>query len=161
MQPRRDRRLADAERLRRLAVGEPDDVDRDERVAEVIGQRRDRRVQLLGFEPRSGLRGVAVLDQLEVVGQRASSAAGAPAVRRRRHERVAEHPQQVADVVLGAEHARLAEHARERLLHQVLGLLARAAQAPCSPVEPVDVIAERLWIELAIGAQRPEDRSGA
>ena len=32
-----DRRLADAQRAGRLAVGQPDDVDRDQRVAEVVG----------------------------------------------------------------------------------------------------------------------------
>ena len=45
----------------------------------------------------------------------------------------------------------LAQHSRERLLHEVLGLLARSAQAPGSPVEPIDVVAQGLRIELTFG----------
>ena len=37
VQSGRYRRLADLQRPRRLAVGQPDHVDRDERVAEIVG----------------------------------------------------------------------------------------------------------------------------
>ncbi len=41
VQPGRDRRLADSQRASRLAIGQPDDVDRDERLAERVGQLGD------------------------------------------------------------------------------------------------------------------------
>jgi hypothetical protein len=39
-------------------------------------------------------------------------------------KRVAQHAQQVADVIVVAQESRLGEHASEGLLDQVLGLLA-------------------------------------
>src|SRR5581483_12421989 len=59
--------------------------------------------------------------------------------------------EQIADVVLGAQDARLAEHPGEGLLDEVFGLLTRAAEAPCGAIQAIDVIAERLWIELPFG----------
>ena len=64
-------------------------------------------------------------------------------------EGVAQDAQQVAEVVVVAQEARLDEDLGEGLLHEVLGVLARAAQRPRGAVEPVDVIAKRGRIELA------------
>src|ERR1019366_4985073 len=63
-------------------------------------------------------------------------------------EGVAQHPQQVAEIVLGVQPARLAQNLRKGLLHKILGLLTRAAQRPGGPVEPVYVVAERVGVEL-------------
>ena len=54
-------------------------------------------------------------------------------------------------------------HPHERLLHQVLRLLARAAQRPGCPVEAVDVIAEAGPVELprCIRPASPRDEGGA
>src|SRR5206468_152866 len=51
-EPARQRSLANAERSRRLLVREPGDVDRDERVAEVLGQLGDRREDLVLLDRR-------------------------------------------------------------------------------------------------------------
>ena len=62
-----------------------------------------------------------------------SSSGGAGAVRRRAaafslpRPRVAEHSQQVRQVVVALHEARAAQHAFVRLLHEILGILARAA----------------------------------
>ena len=42
------------------------------------------------------------------------------------------------------------EHARIRLLHEVLRVLAPAAQRPGGPVEPVEVVSEPGWIERVL-----------
>src|SRR5947209_14861003 len=68
---------------------------------------------------------------------------------------VAQDAEQVAQVVFGAQEARLAQDARERLLHKVVRLLARSAEAPRRAVQPVDVIAEGLRIELPFRAHAP------
>ena len=64
-------------------------------------------------------------------------------------EGVAQDPQQVAEIVVVAQEARLGQHLGERLLHEILGVLPRSAQRPRRPIEPVDVVPERGWIELA------------
>src|SRR5581483_1927640 len=69
-------------------------------------------------------------------------------------ERVAQDPQQVAEVVLAPDDARLAEHVRERLLHEVLRVFARAAQRPRGPVEAIDVIAEPGRVQLSFGQRK-------
>ena len=62
---------------------------------------------------------------------------------------VAQHAQQVAEVLLGAQHAGLLEHARVGLLDEVLGVLARAAQRPGGAVEPVEMVAQVVGIQAA------------
>src|SRR6185437_7270859 len=62
---------------------------------------------------------------------------------------VAQHAQQVAEVLLGADHSRLLEHARVGLLDEVLGVLARAAQGPGGTVEAVEVVAQVVGVEAA------------
>jgi len=62
-------------------------------------------------------------------------------------ERVAERPEEIAEVILAAEEAGLRQHPGVRLLHEILGVLSRAAQRPGRPKEPVDVDARLLRIE--------------
>jgi hypothetical protein len=66
----------------------------------------------------------------------------------RRDERVAQNRQQIAHAVLGAQHPRLSQHPSERLLKEIPGLFARTAEGPRRPVEPIDVVAEHLGVEL-------------
>jgi hypothetical protein len=63
---------------------------------------------------------------------------------------VAQHAQQVSEVVLAAQQAGLGQHARVRVLNEVLGVLARSAEAPCRPVQPVNVIPKPLGLQLTI-----------
>ncbi len=65
-------------------------------------------------------------------------------------EGVAQRAQEVAEVVLVAEQARPREQARVGLLDEVLGLLARPAERPGGPVEPVEVVSEPGRIERAL-----------
>ena len=60
----------------------------------------------------------------------------------------------IFSIVVAAQHAGLGEHAHERLLDEVLGVLARAAQRPCRPVQAVHVLRQRLWIEIAHGCRK-------
>jgi hypothetical protein len=62
-------------------------------------------------------------------------------------ERVPQRAQEVAEVVFAAQEAWFREHARIRLLDEILGVLARAAERPRRTVEPVDVVARVLEIE--------------
>ena len=72
----------------------------------------------------------------------------------RQQERVAQRAHEVGELVLPVQPARLREHARGRLLHQVLRLLARAAQRPRHAVEAVEVRHERLWVEARHPSRR-------
>ena len=47
-----------------------------------------------------------------------------------------------------AEHAGLGEEARVGLLYEVLGVVAGAAQRPGRSIEPVQVVAECVTLEL-------------
>ena len=60
---------------------------------------------------------------------------------------VAQHPQEVAEIVVAAQPPRLRQHERVGLLHQVLGILAPAAQRPGRSVQPVHVVAEPARLE--------------
>jgi len=146
----------------RLGVGEADDVDRHKGVAEHLRQGRDVREHLAGTDRRVGPRGHAVVDRLELLGHRGrrrpARAGAVPA-----HERVAQDAQQVPEIVVVAQQARLGEHARERVLDEVLGVLARAAQRPRRPVQTVDVIAEagRIQHSRIAGHVGPSIRGGA
>src|SRR5207245_4833489 len=64
-------------------------------------------------------------------------------------KRVAQNPHQVVEVLVPVQHARPGEHSRKRLLDEVLGVLARAAQPPGGAIETVDVLGQRLWIQGA------------
>ena len=123
VQPGGDRRLAHVQGPRRLAVGQADHVDGDQRVAEVVGQRRRswRTARRPRVWPPAGSH--SILDQIEIVGQRRGLRAprGGPALA---EIGVPQHPQQVADVIVGVQHPRLAQHPREGLLDEILGLLA-------------------------------------
>ena len=143
------RSLANPERTRRLLVGEARDVDRDEDVAEVVGQRGDGGIDLIGLERGLGVARQRVLDEVELVRERLRpqpSALGTLLVQ----ERVAQRAQQVAEVVLVPEQAWPREHARVRLLDEILGVLPRAGQRPCGPVEPVEMAAEPGGVERAL-----------
>ena len=67
-QARRDRTLRCAKEQRGLAIGETDEVHRDERVAELTGERRDGGEQLAQLQHRLG-RGVVRARRLAVVGR--------------------------------------------------------------------------------------------
>ena len=48
---------------------------------------------------------------------------------------------------LVAQEARAGEHAGEGFLHQVLGVLGRAAERPRRPLQALPVPRQRLWIQ--------------
>jgi hypothetical protein len=54
----------------------------------------------------------------------------------------------------------LAEYPREGLLDQVLGFLAGAAEAPGCAIQPVDVVAQSLWIKLTGQARNSDSGRG-
>ena len=96
-------------------------------------------------------------DEVELVGQRAGTqpAALGPLLVQ---EGVAQRTQEVAEVVLVAKQARAGEQARVGLLDEILGILARAAERPGGPVEPVEVVSEPGGVERALhrdGLRRP------
>jgi hypothetical protein len=137
-----DRSLRDPQRTGRFLVGEASDVDGDEDVTEVVGERRHRGVELPGRERGVWPGRLRVGDEIELLGQGAgteAAALGAPLGQ----EGVAERAQEVADVVLAAEQARAAEDSCVGLLDEV-GVLAGAAERPRGPVEPVDVSPSRV-----------------
>jgi RNA polymerase sigma factor (sigma-70 family) len=141
--------LTDAQGACRFSVGEAGDVDGDEDVAEIVRERGDRGVELAGLERGLRLARLRVGDEVELIGQRPGSqpAALAPL---QIQERVAKRAQQVAEVVLAAEQARAGQHARVGFLDEVLGVLARAAERPGGPVEPVEVVSELGGVERAL-----------
>lgn len=57
---------------------------------------------------------------------------------------------QVGDVVLAPYQPGAPQNALVGLLYEVLGVLARAAQRPGRPEQPVEVITERVWIKGAV-----------
>ena len=81
-QPGRDRRLAHAQRARRFAVGEAEDVDGHEREAKVLGQLGDRRVDLLDLERLLGLAHAAAGRRATTSSSVATVTGRRPAVRR-------------------------------------------------------------------------------
>jgi len=87
------------------------------------------------------LRRAGIRDQVQVVGQlHLGGTADGPPVPG--DEGVAQRPQQVADVVLVADHPRTAQHLREHLLDEILGVLTGAAESPSGSIQPIDVIPE-------------------
>ena len=61
--------------------------------------------------------------------------------------------EQIAEIALGApQEPRLGGHAGIRLLNEVLGVLARAAERPSRAVEPVEMVADARGVEQPGGA---------
>ena len=135
-----------AQRLRRLLVAEPREVDGGHRLPEGLGQRGDRRDHLRGLGRRGRLGERPALHELLVLLQRVLPRAPRLAAVAR-VEGVAEHAHEVAEVVVRAQQAWLAQHLHVGLLDQVLGVGVRSAQADRRPVETVDVIAQAGGIE--------------
>jgi hypothetical protein len=106
----------------------------------------DRRVELAGFERGVRIARLRVGEGVELVGQRVGTQAAAlgPLLRQKG---VPERAQEVAEVVLVAEQARAGEHACVGLLDETLGVLARAAERPGGPVEPIEVVSEPSGVE--------------
>ena len=75
------------------------------------------------------------------------------------HMGVAQHPQQVAEIVVAAQPARLRQHERIGLLHEVLRILAPAAQRPRRPEQPVHVVAQPARVESMQRRRRSPHRS--
>jgi hypothetical protein len=63
--------LGDAEGAGGLLVRETRDIDRDERIAEVLRERGDRRVELGGLEGGVRVARARIGDQIQLVGERA------------------------------------------------------------------------------------------
>ena len=80
-------------------------------------------VNWLSDERGLGRAGRGVLDAVELIGQRVRSRPARGSAKAR-EVGVAEHAQQISEVISGAEHARLLKHARVRVLDEVLGVLA-------------------------------------
>jgi len=119
---------------RRLPVGQPQHVDGHKRVAAPGGQGGDRRVDGACLECRD-----AVVTQCECLVERhrlRPPLSGAALIQ----VRVAQDAQQVAEVVVAVQQPPPAEHTQERVLDEVFGLLARAAECPSGSVEPVEMV---------------------
>src|SRR3954447_11636289 len=71
--------------------------------------------------------------------------------------RVAEHAQQVAEVVVAAQAPALAQHLLVCLLHEVLRVLTRPGQCPRRAEQAVEVISEVRGVELAKRGLRDGD----
>src|SRR5919197_6604162 len=123
-----DRPGGDAQRLGRLLVGEAEEVDGPERVALVFGQIGDAGVELAGLERALGVGEGVGLVALEILGR---GGRGGAAGRRAAlgDEGVAQDAQEVAEVVVAADQARLGEHAHAHVLDEVLGVGGGAGQA--------------------------------
>ena len=142
------------ERLCRFAVREPDDVHGHERLAKVLAVAR---------RPLRTARGVSMTvsgrSRGPVVGGldlppaapwsagREASPRGSPSGQ----ERVAQHAQQVSEVVVAAQQARPGEDPGVGLLDQVLRVQARAGERPRRAKEAVEMIRQGLRVELAGG----------
>ena len=134
VQAAHDRAGARAQRSRGLLVGQADDVDGDDGRAQRLGELGHRRVRQLRIHRQLGP-GALVGDPLQVLGRRRRR----PAPRRRLRVRdpdVAEHAQQVREVALALHEPRAPQHPLERLLHEVLGVVARAAHRIRGAQEP-------------------------
>jgi hypothetical protein len=104
------------------------------------------REDLGGGERVLGATRAAGIDRLEVLGHRRRLRAAHRAAMAR-HERVAQDAQQIAEIVVVAQEARLGQHAGERVLDEVLGILAAPAEGPSRSEEPIDVVAEGGGVE--------------
>ena len=105
-----------------FAVGETDHVDGRDGVPEVGRQGGDRPIHVAGLDLslwlrdariRKQLHRLGLVDRLRPPGRRVAS----------RDERVAQHGQEVWEVVPGAQVSGLLQHPCERVLHKVLGVL--------------------------------------
>ena len=94
----------------------------------------------------SGSHASEVADELGVIVER-HLGRPAPARAQAADVGVAQHPQEVAEIVVAAQPARLRQHERVGLLHEVLGVLAPAAQRPRRAEQPVHVVAQAARVE--------------
>ena len=105
----------------------------------VVGRKRgDRGIDLTGLDRRCRVDRVRVGDDVVLVRQRSgpeTAALRALLIQ----ERVPERPEEIAEVVLAAEEARLRQHPRVRLLHEILGVLPLAGQPKRPQVELITV----------------------
>ena len=149
-----DRARARAQQAGCLAVREADHVDGDDRVAQRIGQLRDRGVGELGVERAVGVGAPSATHSRSSGGSRRRAAArGRP----RLAQRLRRIAQQVDQVVVAPQEARAPQHLGVRVLHEVLGVLARAAHRVRRAEEAVAMVGE------PVGIQRPpirRDRHG-
>ena len=144
--PARDRRLAHAQRTGGFAVGESEHIDSYQRKTAILRQRRNRRVHLLHLKRPLRLTQLSRIGRVVVIrrGHRHRPAArGATAA----EERVAQHPHHVVQLVIAAQDPRPCKHVSERLLNEILGILARAAQRPRGAIKTVHVLRQRLWVQ--------------
>jgi hypothetical protein len=149
--PRGDRRLLGAQQLGRLPVGQPGDVDRHERIAELVRQGGDDREHLACRGGLLGPRGPARVGRLALLVDRLrGDAPGGLAPRA--EERVPQHLEQIPEIVLVADTPRLGKDQRERLLDEVLGVRPRAGERPGGAKQAIDVIAQGRGIEHALRA---------
>ena len=136
VQPAHDRPLPRPQGARRLAIRQPHDVDRDERLPQRQGQFLKSLIDRRTLD-RQRDRIVRRLDGLDLLAGR--SARHLPLGALGADPRVPQHPQQVHEILVTAQEARAPEHPLEGVLHEVLGILARPAQAVGRAVEPCDV----------------------
>ena len=146
-----DRCLTRAQVARRLPIGQPDDVYRHDCVSVRLGV-----AAIAAISPRfegSSDFGLVIGISLEQE-DRARAPHGGPLTT---NVGVAQGAQQVSDVVVAAKPAPAPQHARDRVLHEVLRLVAGAAQRPRRTVERVDVI--RKDHRIATGPSSSSDAS--
>jgi hypothetical protein len=142
-QAARDRHLTRTQVARCLSIGHPDDVDRHDCISIGPGGGGDSLHQLARVEG-SGDFGSVIEIRLDQPDR--DRAPGGPVTS---SVRVAQGAQQVSDLVVAAKQARALQHSRERVLDEVLRLVARTAKRPRCAIEHVDVIREGHRIERA------------
>ena len=131
--------------LRGFLIGQAGEIDRHERVAELVGQLGDRGVHLIDLERRCGVvrrrcgEGQVIGKRRGIAGRRLAPRAGSPAY--------CATPAQIAQLILAGEKTRPREHARTGLLHQVLGILARSGPGACGAVETRQVLHHTIGVK--------------
>ena len=129
-----------------LAVAEPDDVDGGDDLALAGGQRVDRGDHLARVEHLDRL-AAGGGDQADVLGLERGQHRAAVTRAQRGDVGVAQRLVQVRTGAAGADLTRAGEHADERVLDQILGVVMRARHAAGGAAEAVDVDRERLGIQ--------------
>src|SRR5262249_8736545 len=118
-----------------------------ERVAELVRELRDRRVDLPLLDRLGGIVARAAAEH-GLVGEldgRRTALLGTELA----DQRIAERPQQVADLVVPTEHPRAGQHAGIGLLHEVLRLFPRSRPRTGGPVEARELLDGAIRVEAA------------
>lgn len=159
IQTAHDRPRLGPQRLTRLTIGQPDDIDGDDGFTQPWRQLRHGRVYQRKLPHRHG--GVRPGVDHEVDRLIKLDRLGPPLARGVTIDpRVAEHAEQVCQIIVSVQEPRPPQNAHEGLLDEVLGILARPAQRIGSTEQTVPVVGKSADVELppvwTAGGWRPE-----